>query len=98
MQPLEPEKSPHEQEKIERLRRAMYSRALSERLTERERRELDPTQAQVNEDWKRAEPGSPKIMVAPKHMNAARVVMWWILAAAILFFVSAIGFFIYYFT
>lgn len=54
--PMEP--SEHEKEKIERLRRAMYSRSLSGMLGERPRHTLEKAQQVVGEDWEQQEPGS----------------------------------------
>ena len=87
-----------ENDKIERLRRAMYSRLLSTKIKERDRRTLDPTQENVSEDWAHKETATPLTMVAPRGMNLARTFLWWILGLAVLFFIGAVGFFIYFFT
>ncbi len=87
----------HEQEKIERLRRAMYSREMSPKLKERERREMDEIRPIVGEDWQRHEPQLENTMVAPRTIGMARKVLWWVLAGAVLFFIAAGGFFVYYF-
>lgn len=90
--------SPHEDEKIERLRRAMYSRSLSPKLKDRPRRALGEDSSQVGEDWKRPEAGTKTSIVAPMGMRTARIVLRWFLFAAIAFFVGAAVFFTYYFT
>ena len=95
---MEPAESDHEKEKIERLRRAMYSRDLSEKLKERPRRPLDGIRPIVGEEWHRPEPDLPASTVAPRTIALARHVLWWILGLALAFFVIAIGFFVYYFT
>ncbi|HUO56329.1 MAG TPA: hypothetical protein VMU27_02765 [Candidatus Paceibacterota bacterium] len=87
-----------ENEKIERLRRAMYSRSLSEHLGERERRELEPEKEVVPDDWKRDKGPVAPLLVAPRRMNILRTTLWWLLAIALIFFVGAIGFFVYYFS
>lgn len=96
MDPLEP--TSHEDEKIERLRRAMYSRDLSDKLQPRERRDLGETPDIVGENWMHEEPGSPGTIVAPRGIGLARMVLYWMLMASILFFVGAVAFFAYYFT
>lgn len=89
--------SEHEQEKIERLRRAMYSRSLSSKLKERPRREMDGIQPIVGEDWQRNEPGLAAAVVAPRGITLARKALWWLLGAAVVFFAAAAAFFAYYF-
>lgn len=86
-----------EGEKIDRLRRAMYSRTLSEKLKDRPRRELNDSGAQVSDDFVRADEGVPGQIIAPRTIGLARTALWWILGAAILFFVAALLFFAYYF-
>ena len=92
------DKSPHEDEKIERLRRAMYSRSLSPKLKDRPRRALGEDNAQIGEDWQRPEVGLKTSIVAPISMRASRSILRWFLYAAIAFFVGAVVFFSYYFT
>lgn len=92
------EESSHENEKIDRLRRAMYSRTLSEKLKDRERRPLSPEGEVVGDDWRMPEPGNPASMVAPATIGIARRVLWWILGIAIVFFIGALAFFVYFFT
>lgn len=89
--------SEHEKERIERLRRAMYSRSLSDKLKERPRRQLEDIHPPVGEDWVRDEPDMDKIQVAPSYIGTTRTVLWWMLVASIIFFVGAIGFFTYFF-
>src|ERR1700690_327436 len=89
--------SEHEQEKIERLRRAMYSRSLSDKIKDRPRRTLDVGGEVVGEDFVTTEEGVPGTIVAPRGINFARKALWWLLGIAILFFIAAAGFFAYYF-
>lgn len=88
----------HENEKIERLRRAMYSRELSGKIRERPRHSMEPARPVVGEDWKRPEPKLEVMTVAPRSINIARVALRWVLGASILFFIAALGFLGYYFT
>jgi len=90
--------SEHDKERIERLRRAMYSRELSEKLKERPRRALEDIRPVVGEEWKHDESELPMTVVAPRAIAVARSALWWILGIAAIFFVGAILFFIYYFT
>ncbi|HEY4522638.1 MAG TPA: hypothetical protein VJH91_03340 [Candidatus Paceibacterota bacterium] len=92
------EPSDFEKEKIERLRRAMYSRQLSDKLTERPRRDLDETEPTVGEDWVAEETKLAGIRVAPRFIGATRAVLWWALIASVVFFTGAVLFFMYYFT
>jgi hypothetical protein len=85
-------------EKIERLRRAMYSRSLSGKLHPRDRRELEPEHEIVGEDWMHEEPVLKASLVAPRGMSLMRNILWWILGVAVVFFVGAVGFFAYFFT
>ncbi|HTR18450.1 MAG TPA: hypothetical protein VMH91_00500 [Candidatus Paceibacterota bacterium] len=95
---MPPPGSSEDEEKIDRLRQAMYSRTLSEKLKARERRTLQEPRSIVGDDFvHEEEPLSPTI-VAPRTIGFARSALWWVLAAAILFFVCAVAFFIYYFT
>ena len=95
---MEPSESPHEQEKIERLRRAMYSRSLGEKLHDRPRRALDDIRPVVGEDWHHEEPAVSGMIVAPRTIGLMRSVLWWTLAVAAVFFLGAAAFFGYYFT
>lgn len=90
--------SEHEQEKIERLRRAMYSRAVSDRLKERPRHALGEEEQGVEEDWQNPEEHLAGVRVAPRYIGATRTILWWILILALVFFVAALGFFAYFFT
>ena len=87
-----------EYEKIERLRRAMYSRSLSPKFKDRPRRPLESGKSQVGEDWEREEPEVPSSLIAPRNIGAGRSAMRWFLIATVAFFVGAVGFFAYYFT
>lgn len=89
--------SDHEKEKIERLRRVMYSRSLSDNLKPRERREMHEEDSPVGDDWARPEPTLSGISVAPRTIGVARVAMRWLLYAALAFCIGAVGFFAYYF-
>ncbi len=89
--------SEHEQERIERLRRAMYSRDLAEKLKERPRHELDEDGAGVGEDWTHPEPKIAGVAVTPRVMDLTRGILKWLLMIAIVFFVAAVGFFVYFF-
>ncbi len=91
------EGSEHDQEKIERLRRAMYSRTQSENLKDRPRRELDADGTSVGEDFVREDAGVPHSTVAPRTIGLARTALWWFLGAAVAFFIIAMGFFAYFF-
>ncbi len=75
----------------------MYSRTLSEQLKERERRELEPTREIVGDTFRHEEGSLPQSIVAPRGMGLARKALSAVLILAILFFIGAIGFFIYYF-
>lgn len=95
--PESPE-SDFENEKIERLQRAMYSRSLSDKLHERPRRPLEGDGDHLPEDFEVHEPGVSGSIVAPRTMGLARKALWSLLGIAALFFIVAVGFFIYYFT
>ena len=88
----------HEQEKIERLRRAMYSREMSEKLKDKPRHALDLTRPIVGEDWRRPEPKLESSIVAPRTIGLARSALRWFLGISIVFFLIAAVFFAYYFT
>lgn len=90
--------SDHEHEKIERLRRAMYSRSLSEKMTDKPRHALDLSRASVGEEWVEDEPALSGTKVAPRMIGYTRKFLWWFLATSIVFFVAALLFFGYYFT
>jgi len=89
--------SEHEKEKVERLRRAMYSRSLSDKLKERERRPLGQMDGIVGENFVEPEKQVKGTIVAPRAIGFARTALWWLLGAAIIFFIGAISFFAYYF-
>lgn len=91
------EPSDLEQEKIERLRRAMYSRTLADKLRPRDRRELEPSHESAPDDFVHREAEVERTMVAPRGISAMRNVLSWVLGIAIVFFVAAVGFFFYYF-
>jgi len=91
------EPSEHEKEKIERLRRAMYSRSLSPKLHDRERRPLGQEQYEVEQDFVEPQEKVASFVVAPRAIGIARKALWWLLGGAVVFFIGAIGFFGYYF-
>lgn len=76
----------------------MYSRSLSDKLKERDRRVLDLTQPIVGEEW--SEPTEPvaSSIVAPRVIGYTRKVLWGLLALSVVFFIGAASFFAYYFT
>ena len=89
--------SEHDKEKIERLRQAMYSRTISDKLKPRERRYLGEERSDVGDDWDRDEPELHPMLVAPRHIGLGRNMFLWVFLAAVLFFLGAVGFFGYYF-
>ncbi len=89
--------SEHEKEKVERLRRAMYSRSLADKLKERERRPLGQVDGIVGENFVEPEKQVKGTTVAPRTIGFARTALWWLLGGAIVFFIGAISFFAYYF-
>ena len=91
------EPSDHDQERIEQLRRAMYSRKLSEQLHDRPRRELEHDRELVGDDWKTQEPELGKMHVAPRFIGTTRAILKWFLVLSVIFFIGAAGFFGYYF-
>lgn len=95
MHTMEP--SEHDKERIEQLRRAMYSRKLSPNIHERPRRELEHDKEIVGEDWKMAEPELDKMQVAPRFIGTTRAILKWLLVLSVLFFIAAAGYFGYYF-
>ncbi len=91
------EPSEHDKERIEQLRRAMYSRKLSGQIHERPRRELEHDREIVAEDWKIAEPELNKVQVAPRFIGTTRAILKWMLLLSVVFFFGAAAFFGYYF-
>src|SRR5262249_5661472 len=92
-----PEGSDFEREKIERLRRAMYSRQLADKMGERPRHELAPEREAPPDDWHEAEQGVAGSVVAPRLIGTTRTVLRWTLIASVIFFVAALGFFAFFF-
>lgn len=88
----------HEQERIERLRRAMYSRKLSGQIRERPRRALDEGRDVVDDTWHVADEGMDSMTVAPRYIGITRKILSWFLILSVLFFIGAVGFFAYFFT
>ena len=91
------EPSEHEKDKVERLRRAMYSRSLSSKIHDRERRPLEQQNPIVGNEFVAPEERIAGVVVAPRAIGLARKGLWWLLGTAIVFFVGAILFFAYYF-
>lgn len=91
------EPSEHEKDKVERLRRAMYSRSLSPKIHDRERRPLGQEQSSVGNEFVKPQEDASGLVVAPRTIGVARKALWWLLGAAIVFFLGAIAFFSYYF-
>lgn len=87
----------NESEKIDRLRRAMYSRTLADKLKDKPRHEMEQGRPLVGEDFVHKDEGVAASVVAPRTIGLARVALWWILGAAIVFFAAALIFFGYYF-
>lgn len=87
----------HEDERIQRLRRAMYSRSLSDKLKEKDRRVLSPERELVGNDWVRPEPKLSNVIVAPFGIGITRTLITWFVIASLAFLVGALGFFAYYF-
>jgi hypothetical protein len=87
----------HEKEKIERLRRAMYSRSLSPQMKDKPRRDLGESPSLVGEDFVRPEPQLAGFAVAPSTIGVARTIMSWFLVGSVTFGIGAVGFFAYYF-
>lgn len=93
----DPFREKEEEEKIHRLREAMYSRKLEPLIKEKPRRELEITPPPVGEEWMREEPLLQRTTVAPKSIRWTRVLIRWGIFAGAAFFVGAAGFFAYYF-
>ncbi|MBP9757366.1 MAG: hypothetical protein KBD06_02085 [Candidatus Pacebacteria bacterium] len=87
----------HEHERIEQLRRAMYSRKISGQLHERPRRELEHDREIVSDDWHMPEPQLGKMQVAPPFIGTTRAILKWLLILSVVFFIAAAGYFGYYF-
>lgn len=92
--------SDHENEKIERLRRAMYSRTYAEKLGPRERRQLEENPSSIPEDWQHEEKLRPnelplEAILRPRPKATYPILKLMLLGAAV-FFVGAIFFFLYY--
>src|SRR6185503_4306781 len=79
----------HEKEKIERLRRAMYSRKIAPTMHERERRDFETESAPVGEEWAHHESRLPGSMTAPRTIGLTRHIMRYVVIAAICFFLGA---------
>jgi hypothetical protein len=91
------EPSEQDKQRIEQLRRAMYSRKLSPNIHERPRRELEHDMELVGDDWKKEEPQLNKMQVAPRFIGTTRAILKWFLVMSVVFFLGAAAFFGYYF-
>ena len=88
-----------EEERIDRLRRAMYSRTYAEKMGPRPRHEFETESPKISEDWKHEEikrPEAPVPGLIRPQKNRSYPLLRWLLAVSIAFFLGAIGFFIYY--
>ena len=92
------EPMPNDEEKMNRLRRAMYSRSLAPKFKDHQRRTLEGDRTDIAEDWKMQEPKLQGIVVAPRISGIWRSTMRWLGIALAAFFVGAAGFITYYFT
>lgn len=95
--PGEPSREQDEQERIKRLREAMYSRKLEPLIKEKPRRELEVSPPSVGEEFVRKEPLLQRQTIAPRSIRFTRMLIRWGIMAAIAFFLGAVGFFGYYF-
>lgn len=84
-------------QKIGKLRDVMYSRSLSPLIHDRERRLLSRDPDMVQHDWQREEPHLEQIITAPRGITIVRTMLLWLVAGAILFFIGAAVYFVYYF-
>ncbi len=88
----------HEKEKIERLRRAMYSRALEPNIKEKPRRELGEGESPIGEAWQHARDESfTGTIAAPQKMRILRTLVRWVIYLGIAFAVGGASFVGYYF-
>lgn len=90
--------SDHEKEKIERLRRAIYSRSLSGKIKDRPRRMLEGDGISPPEDWSNPEQEATGAAVPKIEVMPARSMFRWFVFASAAFVVGAAVFFAYYFT
>lgn len=75
----------------------MYSRSLSEKIHERDRRALSAERDLVGNDWVRPEPKLSNVIVAPFGIGITRKLIAGFVIASLAFLVGALGFFAYYF-
>lgn len=92
------ESNDFEKQKIERLRRAIYSRSISGDIRERPRHAMSEREETLDEEWKDQETVVAGVHVAPRLIGATRRLLWWSLLASVCFFIAAVGIFGYYFT
>ena len=93
----EPSAREENEERIRRLREAMYSRKLEPLIKEKPRRELELTRPPVGEDFVHEEKGVGGAVAAPSRVRFMRALVNWAVAAGIAFFIGAAGFFLYFF-
>lgn len=89
--------SDHEREKIERLRRAMYSRSIAPTIQDKPRRTLGSFPSPVGDNWVRREPSLSGTLTAPRSIGFTRYLMSAFIWSGVAFFLGAVGFFGYYF-
>ena len=85
-------------ERLNRLRQAMYSRSISPNLRMRARHEIKPVDYGVKTDFETPEEPIASSMVAPQVVMWSQKLLWWVLIGTGLFFVASVGIFFYYFT
>lgn len=76
----------------------MYSRSVSGDIRARPRHDLQENDPNVVEEWREPEVALSGMQVAPALMGTTRRVLWWLLAVSVIFFLTALGIFGYYFT
>ena len=90
--------SEHEKEKIERLRRAMYSRSLSGKIKDHPRRTLSGDGISPPEDWQNPEQEPQNMTATTRNISLPGSMFRWFLFGAAAFLIGAAVFFGYYFT
>lgn len=90
--------NPDDKGKVGRLKSAMYSRQVPPNFGAQKRRTLSPQESSLPRDWgtKKEDAGAPKSMVASAAIRYTRTALWWILGAAVIFFVVSMGIFGWY--
>lgn len=87
-----------EEDKIGRLRRAMYSRKIAGTLGEHERHDLSEEHPEIPRDWEAPEDTetTPSVTVANRAVRYTRRALWWVFVVAAIFFVASAGIFAWY--